>query len=301
MLDERINYTDVENYDVMLDYYKNFSDGFVGAQIDSLTLTFNLDYDLFDLFKSKLLMFRPKTLYDKTQEAFQANLEDHAFLEIDLRIKSRNNSRVDFNPSKIDSRTDEFILGTVLKYAKDINVTRVDVALDYSKDLSNYKLISTSYPLKSVDYKEIRGFDETLETRYLGSRKNKVYRQYNKKLERFEVADVDVVYDDLWRIELECRSKKNLKEIRKAFDDIKLLETTFKNIDISQLSNNDVRNLHFYLTYENPHDFLGSRAIKRCKEIIVKHSKNEYIDLKRDYMLVIDELLANLAKYRVTL
>lgn len=137
------------------------------------------------------------------------------------RFEQTDVFRIEFNPNKVGekeligesvynqdkrqvNKNSFVILQEILSFIKNPNVTRLDWAIDYEKDLSSYD-IKLRNPRKTIEYKSR---SQKLETLYLGSPKSdKFIRIYNKALEkRKNKANMDdeeemEVKETLWRVE----------------------------------------------------------------------------------------------------
>lgn len=307
MLDEFIDPVLVEGYEAMNEYYSTHHKYFVNSQVDALTLTFNIKKDDFDLFKSRCFLRNNEYFVSHTDNSFVARFDKHSYFEVDLAVNKRNNARLDFNPSLISEEVDDFITNTILKDVSKIRISRIDIALDYCLNLSDYSLENIATGLKEreinqkVEFSEIRSSKKILETRYIGSKKNRLYRQYNKKLERKEKAQERVVYEHLWRIEAEVRADRYIDDIRNIFRGLILTNVNFENLDLHDISQEMYKNIFFYLHAENAEQYLDYRTVKKIKEVINNCKTVEDIDLQRDFHLDADELFWGLRKYGVQL
>jgi len=109
------------------------------------------------------------------------------------------NVRIEWNPAKLD--TNGTLLPLLLAMMKNKRFSRIDYAIDYAINLSEYQF-KTDRPRKRVKFISAA---EKLETLYLGTRKSAdFYRIYNKALEQDMVDSVN-----LWRIEQQFNLEKN--------------------------------------------------------------------------------------------
>jgi hypothetical protein len=105
--------------------------------------------------------------------------------------------RVDFNPAKTDDW--RCSLPLLVASLKRIHITRLDFAIDYPLDLSEWQFLTDS-AVKSCRFASASG---KLETLYLGASSSPVrFRIYNKGLESGSP-------ETLWRIEVQCRFGPN--------------------------------------------------------------------------------------------
>jgi len=112
--------------------------------------------------------------------------------------------RIEFNPNKLKKEHLTFYFN-IMKRIKFPNVTRIDWAVDYDEDMSNYEFKQLT-ARKTIEY---RSRSRKLETLYLGSPKSDNFtRVYNKALEKrrskFKKLDQEEeieVKEVLWRVE----------------------------------------------------------------------------------------------------
>lgn len=268
---------------------------FVSGQVDNLTLTFNIKIDDFDLFKSKLLMKKNESYFIKTDNAFSVNYS-HCFFECNISQNTdvKNNARLDFNPTLVDKETSEFIINTILKDVTNLKMTRLDIALDYSMDLSEYHLEPSS-GLKKRLYMNSANI---LETMYLGS-KQRLYRVYNKKKERLEVANQDMSnYENYWRVEVQIRNQY-LQKIPDIFEGFYLRNVNFKDLDLANVSNKMYKDIYFYLHATSSSNYFSDRQLVEVKKAIKACNKNEDIDINNDYKLIFQRLMGSIEKYGI--
>jgi len=123
-----------------------------------------------------------------------------AFFEIASPILQRKTLRLEFNPNSLTDNEKKVLQLKLLPFFKNIHLTRVDVAIDFEEDLSNYHF-STKRTTKTTKY---FGLLEKLETIYFGgnSAERKI-RIYDKKTEQKEKLDYEVPFEHFWRVEFE--------------------------------------------------------------------------------------------------
>ncbi|MEU6626652.1 replication initiation factor domain-containing protein, partial [Streptomyces litmocidini] len=145
-------------------------------------------------------------LWDILQTKFKAKaLQGKVYIEYD-KVKAdtwdRRNMRVEFNPNKLTHEEMLWLKQNIINYMEDDGFTRIDLAFDFEDDLSNYYAMTDKAVKKTVFY----GRDGKPETKYFGVRdSDRFIRIYNKKQERKDNADVEVMSDHLWRVEIELK------------------------------------------------------------------------------------------------
>jgi len=145
-------------------------------------------------------------LWDILQTKFKAKaLQEKVYIEYD-KVKAdtwdRRNMRVEFNPNKLTHEEMLWLKQNIINYMEDDGFTRIDLAFDFEDDLSNYYAMTDKAVKKTVFY----GRDGKPETKYFGVRdSDRFIRIYNKKQERKDNADVEVMSDHLWRVEIELK------------------------------------------------------------------------------------------------
>src|SRR5699024_6107766 len=90
----------------------------------------------------------------------------------------------------------------IISYMEDDGFTRLDIAIDFEDDLSDYYAMSDKAVKKTIIY----GRNGKQETKYFVVRdSNRIIRIDNKKQERKDNADAEVIYEHLWRVEIELK------------------------------------------------------------------------------------------------
>ena len=145
-------------------------------------------------------------LWDILQTKFKAKaLQEKVYIEYD-KIKAdtwdRRNMRVEFNPNKLTHEEMLWLKQNITDYMEDDGFTRLDLAFDFEDDLSDYYAMTDKSVKKTIFY----GCNGKPETKYFGVRdSDRFIRIYNKKQERKDNADVEVVSEHLWRVEIELK------------------------------------------------------------------------------------------------
>ena len=170
-------------------------------------------------------------LWDILQTKFKAKaLQGKVYIEYD-KVKAdtwdRRNMRVEFNPNKLTHEEMLWLKQNIINYMEDDGFTRIDLAFDFEDDLSNYYAMTDKAVKKTVFY----GRDGKPETKYFGVRdSDRFIRIYNKKQERKDNADVEVMSDHLWRVEIEL--KRDMVDYwNDCFNDLHILKPDWKIIE----------------------------------------------------------------------
>ena len=172
-------------------------------------------------------------LWDILQTKFKAKaLQEKVYIEYD-KVKAdtwdRRNMRVEFNPNKLSQEEMLWLKQNIIDYMEDDGFTRLDLAFDFEDDLSDYYAMTDKAVKKTVFY----GRNGKPETKYFGVRdSDRFIRIYNKKQERKDNADVEVMSEHLWRVEIEL--KRNMVDYwNDCFDDLHILKPDYSTIENS--------------------------------------------------------------------
>lgn len=156
---------------------------------------------------SEFMSIEPQIrLWDILQTKFKAKaLQEKVYIEYD-KVKAdtwdRRNMRVEFNPNKLTHEEMLWLKQNIIDYMEDDGFTRLDLAFDFEIDLSDYYAMTDKAVKKTVFY----GRNGKPETKYFGVRdSDRFIRIYNKKQERKDNADVEVMSEYLWRVEIELK------------------------------------------------------------------------------------------------
>lgn len=126
--------------------------------------------------------------------------------------------RMEFNPNKwMEDEAKE-----ILAWMKHARPTRIDTAMDYDHDLSNYVLVDSRARKRNI----ILSGAGKLQTVYLGARSSEdMVRIYDKAEEQGEKSQT------LWRVELQRRFRPDSREYfpRSLFHDIYMVMTQSEN------------------------------------------------------------------------
>ena len=173
---------------------------------DGMTIVGNLNKDNAEKL-SKFMSIEPQIrMWDILQTKFKAKaLQEKVYIEYD-KVKAdswdRRNMRVEFNPNKLTHEEMLWLKQNIIDYMEDDGFTRLDLAFDFEIDLSDYYAMTDKAVKKTVFY----GRNGKPETKYFGVRdSDRFIRIYNKKQERKDNANVEVMSEHLWRVEIELK------------------------------------------------------------------------------------------------
>ena len=170
-------------------------------------------------------------LWDILQTKFKAKaLQEKVYIEYD-KVKAdtwdRRNMRVEFNPNKLTHEEMLWLKQNIIDYMEDDGFTRLDLAFDFEDDLSDYYAMTDKSVKKTIFY----GRNGKPETKYFGVRdSDKFIRIYNKKQERKDNADIEVVSEHLWRVEIEL--KRDMVDYwNDCFNDLHILKPAWTTLE----------------------------------------------------------------------
>lgn len=127
---------------------------------------------------------------------------DDIYIEYDkFKGKSlqRKNMRIEFNPNNLDQNSMNWIKNNFVKFMRDIEFSRIDLAFDTDIDLGDFFIFSDKSVKKTIFY----GRDDKPETKYFGTRQSDRYiRIYNKKQEIKDNKDLEIALENLWELNL---------------------------------------------------------------------------------------------------
>ena len=198
---------------------------------DAMTIVGNLSRDNAQKLSSFMSIEPQIRLWDILQTKFKAKaLQEKVYIEYD-KVKAdtwdRRNMRVEFNPNKLTHEEMIWLKQNIIDYMEDDGFTRLDLAFDFEDDLSDYYAMTDKAVKKTIFY----GRNGKPETKYFGVRdSNRFIRIYNKKQERKDNADVEVMSEHLWRVEIEL--KRNMVDMwNGCFDDLHILKPDYTTIE----------------------------------------------------------------------
>lgn len=231
----------LENHDLDNFSKTGYSNSRLSAQIpvqthpnlsfDAMTIVGNLSRDNAQKLSSFMSIEPQIRLWDILQTKFKAKaLQEKVYIEYD-KVKAdtwdRRNMRVEFNPNKLTHEEMLWLKQNIIDYMEDDGFTRLDLAFDFADDLSDYYAMTDKAVKKTVFY----GRNGKPETRYFGVRdSDRFIRIYNKKQERKDNADVEVMSKHLWRVEIEL--KRNMVDYwNDCFNDLHILKPDYTMIN----------------------------------------------------------------------
>lgn len=231
----------LENHDLDNFSKTGYSNSRLSAQIpvqtypklsfDAMTIVGNLSRDNAQKLSSFMSIEPQIRLWDILQTKFKAKaLQEKVYIEYD-KVKAdtwdRRNMRVEFNPNKLTHEEMIWLKQNIIDYMEDDGFTRLDLAFDFEDDLSDYYAMTDKAVKKTVFY----GRNGKPETKYFGVRdSDRFIRIYNKKQERKDNADVEVMSKHLWRVEIEL--KRNMVDYwNDCFSDLHILKPDYTMIN----------------------------------------------------------------------
>ena len=198
---------------------------------DAMTIVGNLNKNNAQKLADFMSVETQIRLWDMLQTKFKAKaLEEKVYIEYD-KIKAdswdRRNMRVEFNPNKLTHKEMLWLKQNIIDYMEDDGFTRLDLAFDFEDDLSDYYAMTDKAVKKTVFY----GMNGMPETKYFGVRdSNRFIRIYNKKKERKDNADVEVMSEHLWRVEIEL--KRDMVDYwNDCFNDLHILKPAWATLE----------------------------------------------------------------------
>ena len=216
-------------------------------------------------------------LWDMLQTKFKAKaLQEKVYIEYD-KVKAdswdRRNMRVEFNPNQLTHDEMLWLKKNVIDYMEDDGFTRLDIAFDFEYDLSDYYAMTDKSVKKTIFY----GRDGKPETKYFGVRdSDRFIRIYNKKQERKDNADVEVMSEHLWRVEIELK-RSMVDYWNDCFNDLHILKPDWKIIKRSS----DRAMVFMLLNDEEEWGKLERRTKNKYKNLIKEISPIDLTDLMK--------------------
>ena len=216
-------------------------------------------------------------LWYMLQTKFKAKaLQEKVYIEYD-KVKAdswdRRNMRVEFNPNQLTHDEMLWLKKNVIDYMEDDGFTRLDIAFDFEYDLSDYYAMTDKSVKKTIFY----GRDGKPETKYFGVRdSDRFIRIYNKKQERKDNADVEVMSEHLWRVEIELK-RSMVDYWNDCFNDLHILKPDWKIIKRSS----DRAMVFMLLNDEEEWGKLERRTKNKYKNLIKEISPIDLTDLMK--------------------
>ncbi|WP_432723416.1 replication initiation factor domain-containing protein (plasmid) [Staphylococcus equorum] len=227
---------------------------------------------------SEFMSIEPQIrLWDILQTKFKAKaLQEKVYIEYD-KVKAdtwdRRNMRVEFNPNKLTHEEMLWLKQNIIDYMEDDGFTRLDLAFDFEDDLSDYYAMTDKSVKKTIFY----GRNGKPETKYFGVRdSDRFIRIYNKKQERKDNADIEVVSEHLWRVEIEL--KRDMVDYwNDCFYDLHILQPDWKTIERTS----DRAMVFMLLNDEEEWGKLERRTKNKYKKLIKEISPIDLTDLMK--------------------
>lgn len=142
-----------------------------------------------------------KYQYDRAVKIKTRN--SSALIQVSTRKIDVSDFRIEFNPAKCDEEDIKFILH-LLSMVEDKRYTRIDLCLNFYKDLIGYQFIDGRMRSERI----YKGASGRLETLYRGSERSDDFRKlYDKKRQQKNAKFKDIDYD-WWRLEETIQGKK---------------------------------------------------------------------------------------------
>ncbi|WP_145418398.1 replication initiation factor domain-containing protein [Staphylococcus hominis] len=244
---------------------------------DAMTIVGNLNRDNAEKL-SEFMSIEPQIrLWDILQTKFKAKaLQEKVYIEYD-KVKAdtwdRRNMRVEFNPNKLTYEEMLWLKQNIIDYMEDDGFTRLDLAFDFEDDLSDYYAMTDKSVKKTIFY----GRNGKPQTKYFGVRdSDRFIRIYNKKQERKDNADVEVMSEHLWRVEIEL--KRNMVDYwNDCFDDLHILKPDYSTIEKAP----DRHTIMALLFDENEWGKLERKKKYRMKKLMTEISPVDLTDLMK--------------------
>ncbi|HBC7997699.1 TPA: replication initiation factor domain-containing protein [Staphylococcus aureus] len=216
-------------------------------------------------------------LWDMLQTKFKAKaLQEKVYIEYD-KVKAdswdRRNMRVEFNPNKLTQEEMLWLKQNIIDYMEDDGFTRLDLAFDFEDDLSDYYAMTDKSVKKTIFY----GRNGKPETKYFGVRdSDRFIRIYNKKQERKDNADVEVISEHLWRVEIEL--KRDMVDYwNDCFNDLHILKPAWTTLE----KTNEQAMVYTLLHEESMWGKLSKNTKYKFKNLIKEISPVDLTDLMK--------------------
>ena len=244
---------------------------------DAMTIVGNLNKNNAQKL-SEFMSVEPQIrLWDILQTKFKAKaLQEKVYIEYD-KVKAdtwdRRNMRVEFNPNKLTHEEMLWLKQNIIDYMEDDGFTRLDLAFDFEDDLSDYYAMTDKSVKKTIFY----GRNGKPETKYFGVRdSDKFIRIYNKKQERKDNADIEVVSEHLWRVEIEL--KRDMVDYwNDCFNDLHILKPDWSSLEKVK----DQAMIYMLIHEESTWGKLERRTKNKYREMLKSISEIDLTDLMK--------------------
>ncbi|WP_162780758.1 replication initiation factor domain-containing protein, partial [Staphylococcus aureus] len=227
---------------------------------------------------SEFMSIEPQIrLWDILQTKFKAKaLQEKVYIEYD-KVKAdtwdRRNMRVEFNPNKLTHEEMLWLKQNIIDYMEDDGFTRLDLAFDFEDDLSDYYAMTDKSVKKTIFY----GRNGKPETKYFGVRdSDRFIRIYNKKQERKDNADIEVMSEHLWRVEIEL--KRDMVDYwNDCFNDLHILKPDWSSLEKVK----DQAMIYMLIHEESTWGKLERRTKNKYREMLKSISEIDLTDLMK--------------------
>lgn len=221
--------------------------GFVSLKLDRLTIVANIEFeedmilqnlcktwDILELQSNGEYAGFYGQLFHECTENFYVS-----YMPLKAKKMKTKNFYLEFNPAKSSKEHLKYIFEFLSPHLQEVGISRVDIALDFERDLSSFILGGRSK--KKIYF----GTDGKIETRYAGSGDEFIIRLYDKKKERIEkgdkIAQEEIQkFDQLWRLEFELHGsgfiENQLKKEFRFLSDTPIYQLDFEDRNYIELS-----------------------------------------------------------------
>ncbi|HDH4473219.1 TPA: replication initiation factor domain-containing protein [Staphylococcus aureus] len=254
---------------------------------DAMTIVGNLNKNSAQKL-SEFMRYDPQIrLWDILQTKFKAKaLQEKVYIEYD-KVKAdmwdRRNMRVEFNPNKLTHEEMLWLKQNIIDYMEDDGFTRLDLAFDFEDDLSDYYAMTDKSVKKTIFY----GRNGKPETKYFGVRdSDRFIRIYNKKQERKDNADIEIISEHLWRVEIEL--KRDMVDYwNDCFNDLHILKPAWTTLE----KINEQAMVYTLLHEESMWGKLSKNTKYKFKNLIKEISPVDLTDLMKSTLKVNEKQL----------
>ncbi|HBI1451738.1 TPA: replication initiation factor domain-containing protein [Staphylococcus aureus] len=244
---------------------------------DAMTIVGNLNKNNAHKLSEFMSISPQIRLWDILQTKFKAKaLQEKVYIEYD-KVKAdawdRRNMRVEFNPNKLTHEEMLWLKQNIIDYMEDDGFTRLDLAFDFEDDLSDYYAMTDKSVKKTIFY----GRNGKPETKYFGVRdSDRFIRIYNKKQERKDNADIEVMSEHLWRVEIEL--KRDMVDYwNDCFNDLHILKPDWSSLEKVK----DQAMIYMLIHEESTWGKLERRTKNKYREMLKSISEIDLTDLMK--------------------
>ncbi|HIH1208924.1 TPA: replication initiation factor domain-containing protein [Staphylococcus aureus] len=244
---------------------------------DAMTIVGNLNKNNAHKLSEFMSIAPQIRLWDILQTKFKAKaLQEKVYIEYD-KVKAdawdRRNMRVEFNPNKLTHEEMLWLKQNIIDYMEDDGFTRLDLAFDFEDDLSDYYAMTDKSVKKTIFY----GRNGKPETKYFGVRdSDRFIRIYNKKQERKDNTDIEVMSEHLWRVEIEL--KRDMVDYwNDCFNDLHILKPDWSSLEKVK----DQAMIYMLIHEESTWGKLERRTKNKYREMLKSISEIDLTDLMK--------------------